>query len=293
MARHKQRNPRGCPPLPRRRPRVRANGSVSDNRVEGTGNPGLPSKTVETTGSPSKHDGKEEAELEDAMEIDSQDQLAPSPVYLMPSSFVQSYWTYERVDKAVSDTDSKSENATDTDPENQFAHHSAQSMPDHEDTVTPDTESTDQEEQFQTRPSIRIVIPDNLKALIVDDWERVTKNITVVKLPAPRPVRQILREYREEEGAKRDARRLDLEILDEVIIGLNEYFDVMLNKVLLYRHERPQFRELRARFEGVDGYGPVDIYGAEHLVRLFSMFSSHPPTCPSHAFSTSEWVGPI
>ncbi|KAF3387330.1 Chromatin modification-related protein eaf3 [Penicillium rolfsii] len=130
----------------------------------------------------------------------------------------------------------------------------------------------EQEETFQSRPSIRIVMPDNLKALIVDDWERITKNATVVLLPAPKPVRKILQDWRDEEAPKRAGSRIDIDVLDEVVVGILEYFDVMLDKLLLYRYERPQYRMFRKKYAGVPGKdSPVDIYGAEHLIRLFSL----------------------
>lgn len=127
----------------------------------------------------------------------------------------------------------------------------------------------EQEESFNTRPSIRIVMPDNLKSLIVDDWERVTKNGSVVNLPAPKPVRQILQDWRDEEEPKRADNRIDVDVLDEVISGMLEYFDVMLDRILLYRYERAQYRVFRKQFQE-SGKGPVDIYGGEHLIRLFS-----------------------
>ncbi|KAF7720021.1 Uncharacterized protein PECH_008107 [Penicillium ucsense] len=129
----------------------------------------------------------------------------------------------------------------------------------------------EKEETFHARPSIRIVIPDNLKALLVDDWERVTKNGSVVLLPAPKPVRQILQDWRDEEAPKRVESRIDVDVLDEVIVGILEYFDVMLDKLLLYRYERPQYRLLRDKFLGDPARLPNDVYGAEHLVRLFSL----------------------
>ncbi|KAJ5320834.1 Chromatin modification-related protein eaf3 [Penicillium atrosanguineum] len=129
----------------------------------------------------------------------------------------------------------------------------------------------EKEENFSTRPSIRIVMPDNLKSLIVDDWERVTKNGSVVALPAPKPVRQIFQDWRDEEEPKRRENRIDVDVLDEVISGMLEYFDVMLDKVLLYRYERAQYRVFRSKFQDTKNFGPVDVYGGEHLIRLFSL----------------------
>jgi mortality factor 4-like protein 1 len=136
--------------------------------------------------------------------------------------------------------------------------------------------TTPQEESFNTRPSVRIVMPDNLKSLLVDDWEQVTKNQCVVSLPAKYPVRQILQDWHDEEEPKRSGSSADEDVLEEVVAGLQEYFDKCLDKILLYRHERQQYRGLRKKFEAATGdladKGPIDVYGAEHLIRLFSMY---------------------
>lgn len=136
------------------------------------------------------------------------------------------------------------------------------------------TNTVSQEEHFQARPSVRIVMPDNLKSLLVDDWEQVTKNQCVVKLPAEYPVRQILQDWHDEEASKRTSSSVDEDVLEEVVAGLLEYFDKCLDKILLYRYERPQYRNLRRKFEAATGdlsdKGPIDVYGAEHLIRLFS-----------------------
>jgi mortality factor 4-like protein 1 len=124
------------------------------------------------------------------------------------------------------------------------------------------------------------MMPDNLKSLLVDDWEQVTKNQYVVSLPAKYPVRQILRDWYEEELPKRAGSSADEDVLEEVVTGLQEYFEKSLDKILLYRHERAQYRGLRRKFEAATGdladKGPGDVYGAEHLIRLFSMYSRSP-----------------
>ncbi|KAB8072890.1 MRG-domain-containing protein [Aspergillus leporis] len=129
----------------------------------------------------------------------------------------------------------------------------------------------EKEDNFYVRPSVRIVMPDNLKSLLVDDWENVTKNQQVVALPAKRSVNQILEDYAEAEKPKRTS-SADLDVLEEVIMGIKEYFDKALDKILLYRFEREQYRVLRKKLESGDfaDKGPLDIYGAEHLARLFA-----------------------
>lgn len=100
----------------------------------------------------------------------------------------------------------------------------------------------------------------------------MTKNQQVVALPAPISVNTILDTYAEEEKAKR-TNPADLDVLEEVIAGIKEYFDKCLDKILLYRFEREQYRLLRQRWEAGSGNfadkGPLDIYGAHHLMRLF------------------------
>ncbi len=135
-----------------------------------------------------------------------------------------------------------------------------------------------QEESFYARPSVRLVIPDHLKALLVDDWENVTKNLQLVPLPSKTPANAILTTYFDEEKGKRRLGSAEADILEEVVQGIKEYFDKCLGRILLYRFEREQFFEIRKEWESGDGEwegkGPGDIYGAEHLCRLFGKFLS-------------------
>jgi len=131
-----------------------------------------------------------------------------------------------------------------------------------------------QEETFHSRPHIRIPCPDNLKSILVDDWENVTKNLQLVPLPSKTPVNTILDSYFEEEKGKRRLGSAEADLLEEVIAGVKEYFDKSLGRILLYRFEREQFFEVRSLWEGAgggewEGKGAGDVYGAEHLARLF------------------------
>ncbi|KAI5295133.1 Esa1p-associated factor [Ascosphaera acerosa] len=237
----------------------------------------------------------------------------------------------------------------------------------------------EREENYLSHPSVRIAIPDNLKSLLVDDWENITKNRLLVPLPAEYSANRILDTYLEHERESRTGRpaagttardatttttttttttaattttattttmtattdgtagstpaaatkapmtatdataaatvsapvnpstthknddtrsvaseqtaatttatasdapssglpdlvRIDLDVLEEVVAGLREYFDKCLGRILLYKFERPQYHQLRKKWEaGLDGLadkGPGDVYGAEHLARL-------------------------
>jgi len=94
---------------------------------------------------------------------------------------------------------------------------------------------SEQEEVFHARPSIKIPIPDLIKAMLVDDWENVTKNQQLVPLPCAQPVNKILSDYLEYEKPKRTVGSAQADILEEVIAGLKEYFEKCLGRILLYR----------------------------------------------------------
>ncbi|KAI9753268.1 MAG: hypothetical protein M4579_005241 [Chaenotheca gracillima] len=136
------------------------------------------------------------------------------------------------------------------------------------------TDHTDlQEEHFQARPSIRVIIPDRLKSLLVDDWENVTKNLQLVPLPSKTPVNLILQHYSDYEKPNRRPGSAEADVLEEVVQGIREYFDKCLGRILLYRFERDQYFDVRRLWEaGVgewEGKACGDVYGAEHLCRLF------------------------
>ncbi|KIN02489.1 hypothetical protein OIDMADRAFT_159912 [Oidiodendron maius Zn] len=128
------------------------------------------------------------------------------------------------------------------------------------------------EQEFHSRPSIKIPLPDHIKAILVDDWENVTKNQQLVPLPHTTPVSVILKAYRDSESPKRQAGSASADILEEFVAGLKEYFNRSLGRLLLYRFERAQYLEVfdlwasdKPEFAGKT---PSDTYGAEHLCRL-------------------------
>jgi mortality factor 4-like protein 1 len=92
-----------------------------------------------------------------------------------------------------------------------------------------------QEVEFHSRPSIKIPMPDHIKAILVDDWENVTKNQQLVPLPHHHPVNVILNEYLASEAPKRQPGSAQADILEEVVAGLKEYFEKCLGRILLYR----------------------------------------------------------
>ncbi|KAI1076419.1 MRG-domain-containing protein [Whalleya microplaca] len=128
------------------------------------------------------------------------------------------------------------------------------------------------EDNFYARPSVKLIIPDDLKSLLVDDWENITKNNQLVPLPHPHPVTKILEDYGRYETPKRPAGSSHVDILEETLAGLKEYFDKSLGRILLYRFERAQYTDMHKKWNSNDpefqGKSPSDTYGPEHLMRL-------------------------
>ncbi|CDK27349.1 unnamed protein product [Kuraishia capsulata CBS 1993] len=127
--------------------------------------------------------------------------------------------------------------------------------------------SLESEDEFLRRPEIAMTIPDNLKSLLVDDWELVTKEKQLVRLPAKTSVKQILDEYGEIALKGKAVHSADYDNTVEIVKGLNLYFDRCLGSILLYQLERRQLLDVQT-YPVNAGKTPSEIYGVEHLLRL-------------------------
>ncbi|KAI9733570.1 MAG: Esa1p-associated factor [Cirrosporium novae-zelandiae] len=140
-----------------------------------------------------------------------------------------------------------------------------------------------QESNFVSRPSVMLPMSDTLKSLAVDDWEAITKTLALVPLPSKNPVNKIMDDYYADQKTKRREGSADMDLLEECVAGMKEYFHKTLGKILLYRFERDQYFEMsRLWTNNPDGVvdevtgeikkyeGPGDVYGPEHLLRLFA-----------------------
>ncbi|KAJ0096389.1 hypothetical protein Patl1_28611 [Pistacia atlantica] len=108
---------------------------------------------------------------------------------------------------------------------------------------------------------IKIQIPSALKKQLVDDWEFVTQQDQLVKLPRSPNVDEILTKYIQYR-TKKDGLMVDT--VAEIMRGIRLYFDKALPAMLLYKKEREQYHDVV-----IDNVSPSTIYGAEHLLRLF------------------------
>lgn len=93
----------------------------------------------------------------------------------------------------------------------------------------------EQEDAFHSKPMIHIPVPDQIQAMLVDDWENVTKNNQLVPLPHKLPVTRILEDYLAHERPHREEGSSSMDILEEVVAGFREYFEKALSRILLYR----------------------------------------------------------
>ncbi|KAI7884738.1 MRG-domain-containing protein [Mucor mucedo] len=129
----------------------------------------------------------------------------------------------------------------------------------------------EKEEDYLNKPEIKLDIPETLKGQLVDDWESVTKNQQLVTLPRQITINELLARYKRFKKEKKGNRELNEDLLEEVFDGLRIYFNKALGTMLLYRFERHQYADIRRQNPDKD---LVDIYGAEHFLRLFVQMPS-------------------
>lgn len=137
-----------------------------------------------------------------------------------------------------------------------------------------DSVLTEKEDEFMKKQMIHIPIPDGLKLKLVQDWENVTKSQKLVVLPRSPNVNQVLdgflMEYKDILSSKlRDKRSISEDIVQEVVQGLKLYFNKALGSILLYKLERIQYLDILKENSNLES---SEIYGAEHLLRLFGNF---------------------
>lgn len=138
--------------------------------------------------------------------------------------------------------------------------------------------------KIDSRSSYDIMIPlrPQLKSLLVDDWEFMTKDHKLVDLEKCTPVAKILDSFYAYKTtvAKDEA----LDITREAIDGLRIYFDKSLTLTLLYRFERLQYSDL---LEADPNVRASDVYGLEHLLRLLAVLPAQISTTTMDAVSVN------
>ncbi|KAH8826806.1 MRG-domain-containing protein [Flagelloscypha sp. PMI_526] len=119
--------------------------------------------------------------------------------------------------------------------------------------------------------------PELLKAVLVDDWENITKNNMVVTIPRSPCASEILSHYEQYlKDEKPDGLYEPENLATTVVAGLKIYFDKSLGAKLLYRFERPQYESVRHKYMLGQHLPPAvfpdkpmsEVYGGEHLLRM-------------------------
>ncbi|XP_042905485.1 mortality factor 4-like protein 1 [Parasteatoda tepidariorum] len=128
-------------------------------------------------------------------------------------------------------------------------------------------QNVETEEEYSQKMEIKIKIPDELKRWVVDDWDLVTRQSKLFKLPARVTVETILSEYMKHRFSVKGMTVNKKSAILETINGIREYFNVMLGKQLLFKCERAQYLEIMSQNPDLT---PSHLYGGFHLLRLFS-----------------------
>lgn len=115
----------------------------------------------------------------------------------------------------------------------------------------------------EVRCTLQFKLPATLKSKLVDDWTQVARKHCLISLPASPTVRELLNEYVEAKSRKSS----NVRAVEDLVTGILVYFDRALPTVLLYRYERPQYKREKDKAGGQ--LVPSDVYGGEHLMRLF------------------------
>ena len=120
----------------------------------------------------------------------------------------------------------------------------------------------------QEEAGIRVELSASLKREMITQWERVTLQGELLSLPRSVTAAEVLRRF--EAAAKKKARSAEqAELAADCAAGLEAYFDGALSSSLLYAEEHAQAEAALVSHKNTKRREPSEVYGAEHLLRLF------------------------
>ncbi|EGW32916.1 uncharacterized protein SPAPADRAFT_54898 [Spathaspora passalidarum NRRL Y-27907] len=118
--------------------------------------------------------------------------------------------------------------------------------------------------------TINLEFPRELKYVLVNDWEYITKDRKLVSLPSDHPVSNILQDYKTYRTKQLSADQI--RILVEISEGLEVYFNKSLSLILLYKYESLQYLNFLKTDLINQENSQSKVYGVEHLLRLLISF---------------------
>ena len=112
-------------------------------------------------------------------------------------------------------------------------------------------------------------MPDDLKTVLVDDFDYIDRQRKLVNIPARYSVDDLINDYcshmKSEEGCDDN--------VNEVCRGLRDYFNCTLGSQLLYKFERVQYADTLKEHQGEV---MSQLYSPVHLLRLFTKLGPMP-----------------
>lgn len=128
--------------------------------------------------------------------------------------------------------------------------------------------SLDQDEILQLDQEINIKIPDPLKCWLIDD-DNCIKNKKLHELPARPNIATILKDFINHRKVSTKTPGDKEAMINELTLGIKDYFNVMLGSHLLYKFERPQYQDLLKKNLNKE-LDLTNHYGVIHLIRLMT-----------------------
>lgn len=122
-------------------------------------------------------------------------------------------------------------------------------------------------ESYMSKVEVQVVMPDGLKSILVTDWDLVTRQKKFYSLPAQVSVEKILNAYVEKNSDCLEK----ASTAQELVSGITEYFNVMLQAQLLYKCERTHHSKAVSNDPAMT---MVQLYGFPHLLRFFVKIGS-------------------
>ncbi|KAI5965178.1 EAF3 [Candida pseudojiufengensis] len=138
--------------------------------------------------------------------------------------------------------------------------------------LTSSSSSSSSSKPTKKNVTINLQFPPELKYLLVNDWQYITKDKKLVTIPVPenKSISQIIQDYKTQRI--KNLQRHQQQILEEILLGLEIYFNKSLSLILLYKYENLQYLNLLKDNIINSEIKQSKIYGLEHLLRLIISF---------------------